>query len=1028
MRYMQLTCALIAAGLAVASPVLSAQPASSPASKPATKAPATAPATAPAPDTQPLTKPAVTTAPATQPATRPAVKIDRPATDTVRFNYHEVPYADVVKRFAQMANKPLIGDVAIDGKLTFMDAEPYTYEEALDTLNIMLSMRGFRLMEFGRFMQLTPLAKLPEMPLKIVRGLDKTAKMRGGEIVTVLLPLKSLEADAAAKAVVRMVSAYGSITPMPRGRGVIITDNLANIRRVNDMLSALDGEEQQTIQTIKTVVLENAVAADASATITKLFGSLGIYSKTVYSDRYKRAVPTPADAKDVVTASADKRTNAVLLVGQPDKIAMAEAMLKQLDTKEGAGDTEVRVFELKNAKAATVAKMLAELSGPGVRYVTGKDGRRYPIPVKGSEQSNAKVVADEVGNRIIVSGTPADIEKIAMLIEKLDKGVDLASGMKIFRLKNATAEQISQIVTKATGKPDSRGIYRSALQISADGRTNSLIVVGTPTDVKVAAGVIEELDRAPETDPYEIHVIQLKSGNAEVLDKALENLFASKSGHQAGIPGFRVEADNSSNSLMISVPPAHWKKVQEAIEKLTKISDAAAAPPTRVIQLKFADARELATTLRMLYPSTKSARYNTPGIVPVSIGYNSSSNSLVISANTVDLDTISLLVKSIDVEKAAETDPIRIVHLKSANADKVSEMLNKMLPPVKYGEAPKIFIQGDNRTKTLMIRASESNWKMLDDMIQKLDKLTAGQVETRVVQLKFARAKDLAETLKGIYSPSSSRSSSRSSYYSSSYSRYRSPSTSSTTTGNSGVPVTIAHNEDSNTLVISASPQDHEAIAALIQSIDVEKSAQINPIRIVSLKSGNANKVATMLQEMLPPKKRGEDPDVFIRGDEHTGALMIRAPESKWEMLNKLIATMDESIKEQVRETRLLPVQNISAAEIVTMLQQLYPIEKQENNRRRSYYDYYSPPAQPKTKDPNRVVVSAAPNDQALLVDAPKNKIEEIAQLIETLDKEAGSEIVETRIYTLKASNAVEIAASLTKLFAKQTKSKKGSV
>ncbi|MBC8374013.1 MAG: hypothetical protein H8E53_10495 [Planctomycetes bacterium] len=931
MRYLKITCAIIAASAIAACPLLAAPPveAKSPTTQPAAKVAAKAPTTQPAgkvaakaPTTQPAVKVAVKA-----PTTRPAIKIPKADPDTVRFNYHDVPCADVVKRFAQLANKPLIGEVAVEGNLTFMDAEPYTYEEALDTLNIILAMRGFRLMEFGRFMQLTPLAKLPEMPLKIIRGLDKTQKLRGSEIATVLLPLKNLDADAASKAVVRMVSAYGSIVPMPRGRGVIITDNLANIRRINEMLSALDGDEQQLKQQIHTVVLANAAADEAATIVGKLFGTMGIFSKTVYSERYRRAVPTPADAKDVVTVNPDKRTNSVILVGMPDKIAMAEAMLKQLDTKESVGENEVRVFDLKNAKAATVAKMITDLLGTTVRYYTPRSSSssssssRRPIPIPSSSKSTTKVVADEVGNRIIVSGTIAEIDKVAKLIEKLDKGVTLAGGMKIFPLKTADALQIAEIVTKATSKPDERGNFKSTLSISADGRTNSLIVVGSPTDVEAAAGVIKELDRAPESEPYEIHVIQLKSGNAEVLDKALENLFATRTGQKAGIPNFRVEADNSSNSLMISVPPAHWKRVEAAIKKLTEIADASAAPPTRVIQLKFADARELATTLKTIYPPTRAARYNTPGITPVSIAYNTSSNSLVVSASAEDLDSISALIKSIDVEKAAEVDPIRIVHLKSADADKVAAMLSKMLPPKGEGQAPDVFIQGDNLTGTLLIRASENKWKMLDDMIQKLDKLTKGQIETRVLQLKYANAKELAATLQGIYgSGRQSSSPSYSSYSSYRYSRYSSHSAppAPKASATPGVPVTIAFNTDSNSLVISASPQDHEAIAALVKSIDVEKSAQIDPIRIVNLASGNANKVATMLQEMLPPKRRGEDPDVFIRGDEHTGALMIRAPESKWEMLNEMISKLDKSIKKQARETRLLPVKNVSAAETPT--------------------------------------------------------------------------------------------------------------
>src|SRR5262249_36259473 len=136
------------------------------------------PAPAPAPSAQ--TAPAKPT-----PAAAPAA----PATPqrNIRFQFDGIPYADVIERFAQMANKPLLADTNIAGTLTFNDPNTYNYEEALDTLNLILSMKGLMLVESGHYLRLVPFKELPAMPLKIMRGVEHGGDVRPGEVVTVVL-------------------------------------------------------------------------------------------------------------------------------------------------------------------------------------------------------------------------------------------------------------------------------------------------------------------------------------------------------------------------------------------------------------------------------------------------------------------------------------------------------------------------------------------------------------------------------------------------------------------------------------------------------------------------------------------------------------------------------------------------------------------------------------------------------------------------------------------------------------------------
>src|SRR5258705_7294098 len=112
-----------------------------------------------------------------KPATTNAAGASAPATNAapaknIRLQFEGIPYSDVIERFSQMAGKPLVSDTNVVGTLTFNDPKPYTYPEALDTLNLMLAMKGVTLVETGNYLRLVPFKQLPSMPLKIMRGTD----------------------------------------------------------------------------------------------------------------------------------------------------------------------------------------------------------------------------------------------------------------------------------------------------------------------------------------------------------------------------------------------------------------------------------------------------------------------------------------------------------------------------------------------------------------------------------------------------------------------------------------------------------------------------------------------------------------------------------------------------------------------------------------------------------------------------------------------------------------------------------------
>ena len=131
---------------------------------------------------------------------------DKSEERNIRIQFDGVPYSDALQRFSQMANKPLIIESPVQGTLTFYDPQPYTYQEALDVLNVILSMKGVALVETGRYLQLSKLENIKKLPLKVIRGGDASGDVRPGQIVTVVVQLQHLDAAEVSAAASSLLS------------------------------------------------------------------------------------------------------------------------------------------------------------------------------------------------------------------------------------------------------------------------------------------------------------------------------------------------------------------------------------------------------------------------------------------------------------------------------------------------------------------------------------------------------------------------------------------------------------------------------------------------------------------------------------------------------------------------------------------------------------------------------------------------------------------------------------------------------
>ncbi len=805
---------------------------------------------------------------ATSTVTKTTAKSDKPkAPATIRFQFDGIPYNDVIRRFAQMANKPILGDVNVEGELTFFDSEPYTYDDALDTLNLMLAMRGSMMMEDGRYLRVVPVSDIPQLPIKT--GEEEAANARPGEIVTLVIPVKHIDVETASKAVVPMVSIFGKIAPLPRGKGILITDRLVNIKRIRHLVTMLDNEaDEKSKLEMKSYKLKRADARDVSNAINTLVRSSSSSRSSDSRSRDNRS----SSGDSVIICTYDQKSNAVLVRGTEDLLKIADDLVQMLDGEEGIS-SNISVFPLKTAEARDVADALRTAFG---------GSRERPGPVW--------TYGDTSMNSVLVKASPAYMKDVKELIEKLDGQVADFNKVRVFRLRNAEAEAVEDVLravlsprsassANSRTSSSSRGSSYGTVIVQADENTNSLYVSATPERLDMAEKIIADLDKDLLNEERELHIVELEDADAPTLAESLTEMYKQVIGDKSKIPGAMpvIQGIAASNSLIISSSTAQWKQISSLIDDVKQATVSKHAPVTRIVPLKYAKAVEVVETLRQVYSDT----------TPKPARTSSSSSSSRTSTET--------------------------------------------------------------KTRT--------------SLVADLGKTTAS----------------------------------------------------------------FAASEHNNSLVIVASEKDQKMIAEVIKSLDIEPTKQVDPIRIVQLKSANAVELAKTLKAMVAAPGKGES-KIFVEADPATNAVLIRAPASEQKMLEQMVASIDESTELMARELRLIQLNHISATAMAAMLNQLYAAQDKIPNLKgdAAYYYYRAMARESEGKDKQervrtgdqQIKIAAAPGDRMLVVEGPANRIDEIEQLIKTMDKEDGPALQEVRTYNLSRSNAVELASSLTKLFA----------
>jgi len=209
----------------------------------------------------------------------------------------------------------------------------------------------------------------------------------------------------------------------------------------------------------------------------------------------------PVVSKDGYVASFGP-SNSLLVVDSAPNIQKVLDIVKAIDSDLNREGGEL-VF-LQHASADYIAGIVQE-------WLFGRDQTTRTSQQRQSGSVGGLLVPDARLNAVIIFGTEKDKEDIKKLIALVDVVPPTSSSkINVYYLENADATEVSKVLegmfkttatattTAAAAKavaPQQSAFEGTDISITPDKATNSLVIMGSPTDYQNLAQVIKQLDR-----------------------------------------------------------------------------------------------------------------------------------------------------------------------------------------------------------------------------------------------------------------------------------------------------------------------------------------------------------------------------------------------------------------------------------------------------------------------------------------------------------------------------------------------------
>jgi len=347
---------------------------------------------------------------ATKPTSRPIImKFENASIDSVLDYLSDVGGFIIIKQVPRL-----------EGRVTVTSRQPVSPTEAVALLNTVLKQNGYTAIQSGpggRQLKIVAWDRAKKLNIPVKFGADPAEIEDTDELVTQVVPVRFVDAVKLKQDLTPLIGPDADVSSNAGSNSLIITDSSANIKHVVEIVAKLD-QHQATAAEIKVFHLEYANSTAAAKLIMDIFktedqdqsgrsrGSSSGFSSLISSrffggggppgfggpggsDRSRggRGEESDTNRTAKVNASADERTNTVVVAAPPDTLKTIESVIKEIDSDPTA-ESSFFIYPLRNATATNLESVINNLFGGG-RGGSGYRGSSSSSSSRGGRSSSS---------------------------------------------------------------------------------------------------------------------------------------------------------------------------------------------------------------------------------------------------------------------------------------------------------------------------------------------------------------------------------------------------------------------------------------------------------------------------------------------------------------------------------------------------------------------------------------------------------------------------------------------------------------
>lgn len=426
-------------------------------------------------------------------------------------NFNAAPVDMVFEVYSKLVNKTVLKDPGAPSPTITLQSRPgqkLSDAEQVEAIETILEMNGIHLEPYGeKFVRALPRAKVRKDGIPLLMNpdekLDETIK-----VVSMIIPFKNISTDEAQKALEGFKSDSGSLLVFERTNSILVTDTRQNINRMIEIAKMID---------VATPVLENVfVRQIRNASAADVKTALEAIVQESQKEQEKNGKNVNNNASQGNTMRPPFMTGARLLRGgnqpaapQPQPTVNQSLVMSVSDADRGMirGKVLILADERSNKLIIVTQKPNMDFFDKVIEQLDVETTPDVQVKVYRLKYADAEDVSDMINDLIGNAASSKSNSK-----QNQNQNAKSGTGSNLTR-STATAAAPRKSVNQRSGESKAGELSKDNVTVLADKRINGLVVMARTEDIPTIEQIIESMDIKLSQVLIETVIIEVQLGD-----------------------------------------------------------------------------------------------------------------------------------------------------------------------------------------------------------------------------------------------------------------------------------------------------------------------------------------------------------------------------------------------------------------------------------------------------------------------------------------------------------------------------------